>query len=236
VFIVLPIMVILANILTENGTLSIRYIYPLFSVVVIWVAIYLLRVKEKSFFVFLSLVFIWVGFYSLSNYRFYRNSGIVRGLTPVEKKLDLREVKQMLNSEGIESAFSNPHTTLKARLIDQKPVFIADADPWFYLNILPKPDLTKLKSFAIVIKNENKDQAIHIYDDRHWGKKGAKKIGGVSTNYLKKSDFYETFLREKKIKYQKNIVGGFAVFFGFQGDNSDIEELKSIIKSGLYYR
>jgi len=236
VFIVLPTMVTLANMLTENGTLTIRYIYPLYSVVVIWVAIYLLRVKEKSLLVFLALVFIWVGFYSLSNYRFYRNSGIVRGLTPVEKKLDLREVKRMLNSEGIESAFSNPHTTLKARLIDQKPVFIADADPWFYLNILPKSDLTKLKSFAIVIKNENKDQTFVIYEDKHWGKKRAKKTGDVSTAHLKKSNFYETFLREKQIKYQKNIVGGFIVFFDFQGDNSDIEELKSIIKSGLYYR
>ena len=190
----------------------------------------MLRVKEKSLFVFLALVFLWVGFYSLSNYRFYRDSGIVRGLVPVEKKLDLKEVKRMLNSEGIESAFSDPTLALKARLIDQKPVFIADTDPWFYLNILPKPDLTKLKSFAIVF--ENKDQTIFLYDDRHWGRVD----GGVSTASLKKSNFYETFLREKKIKYQKNIVGVFIVLFDFQGDDSDIEELKSIIKGGLYYR
>ena len=100
----------------------------------------------------------------------------------------------MLNSDGIESAIAGPNITLKAPLIDQKPVFISYADPWFYLNILPKPDLTKLKSFAIVIKNENKDQTIAIDEDKHWGKKGAKKIGGVSTAHLKKSDFYETFL------------------------------------------
>ena len=81
----------------------------------------------------------------------------MRGLIPVEKKLDLKEVKRMLNSEGIEAAFSGPLSTLEARLIDQKPVFIADHDPPFYLNILPKPDLTKLQSFAIVIKNENKN-------------------------------------------------------------------------------
>ena len=47
IFAVLPTLVCLANMLTENGSITVRYVYTIFSVEVIWEAIFLLRIKNR---------------------------------------------------------------------------------------------------------------------------------------------------------------------------------------------
>ena len=173
-------MVILANMLTENGPITVRYLYPIYSVAVIWVAIFLLRIKDRSLFVFVSLIAIWVSFYSLNNYRFYRDSGVVRELTPVEKKLDLRDVKQFLNSEGVGIAFAEYWTAVRAHLIDQKPLVFSENGSQIYYNVLPDPDLLKFQPFAI-ISNEGGQQFNFHHLDRYLARKANQKFLGESS-------------------------------------------------------
>ena len=201
-----------------------RYVYPIFSVAVVWVAIYLLRVKDSSLFAFIALITLWVVFYSLNNYRFYRDSGIMAGLIPVEKKLDLREVKQFLNSEGIELAFTSYWMANRAHLIDQKPVVVSSG-PGFYYNALPDPDLSKLQPFAI-ISTENEGQFIFHYKDRYLVQKTNHKVLSESSNTI----LYKTLLEKNEIQYKKNRIGSYTVFWDFRGDDSHIEDLWTILK------
>ena len=224
IFIILPILVCLANILPENGSITVRYVYPIFSVAVVWVAIYLLRVKDSSLFAFIALITLWVVFYSLNNYRFYRDSGIMAGLIPVEKKLDLREVKQFLNSEGIELAFTSYWMANRAHLIDQKPVVVSSG-PGFYYNALPDPDLSKPQPFAI-ISTENEGQFIFHYKDRYLVQKTNHKVLSESSNTI----LYKTLLEKNEIQYKKNRIGSYTVFWDFRGDDSHIEDLWTILK------
>ena len=224
IFIVLPILVCLANMLTENGSLTVRYVYPIFSVTVIWVAIFLLRIKDRSLFVFVALVAIWVSFYSLNNYRFYRDSGVVSELTPVEKKLDLKDVKQFLNAEGIGVAFAGYWTANRAQLIDQKPVVFSETN-YFYYNVLPDPHGFKFQPFAI-ISDESQSQFIFHYLDRYSVLKTNQKVLGESPDTI----LYKTLLEKKEIQYKKNRIGSYTIFWDFRGDDSHVEDLWAMLK------
>ena len=225
IFIVLPIMVCLANLLKETGPQTVRYIYPVFSVAVVWVAIYLLQVKERSLFAFVALVTLWVAFNSLNNYRFYRDSGVVHGLIPVEKRLGLKEVKQFLSSEGIELAFSSYWTAIRAHSIDQKPVVIS-SNFGFYFNALTKPDLTKIQPFAIMT-DEGDGEFIYHYMDKYLVRKTNHAVPEEGKNTI----YYETLLKKKEIQYKKNRMGSYTIFWDFRGGKSRIEELWSTLKS-----
>ena len=223
ILIALPTMTCLANILIQNGPETVRYIYPIFAVAVVWVAIFLLRVRDRSLFAFIALTVLWVAFYSLNNYRFYRDSGAIRGLVPVEKKLDLKEVKQFLNSEGVELAFSSYWTALRAHLIDQGTV-VTSYGSGFYLNALPEPDLTKIRSFAIITDEHPSQFTFHSGD-----KYAVKKTQPTIFKDGPRTIFYETLLKEKEIQYKKNRMGSYTIFWDFRGDRSRTEELWSIL-------
>ena len=224
IFAVLPTLVCLANMLTENGAITVRYVYPIFSVAVVWVAVFLLRIKDRSFTAFVALIAIWISFYSLNNYRFYRDSGIIHELTPVEKKLDLKDVKKFLNSKGVEIAFTSYWVANRAHLIDQKPVVVSSG-PGFYYNTLPDPDLSKLQPFAI-ISTENGGQFIFHYEDRYLVRKTNHKVLSESSNTI----LYKTLLEKNEIQYKKNRIGSYTVFWDFRGDDSHIEDLWTMLK------
>jgi hypothetical protein len=223
---VLPILVCLANMLKEDGPLTVRYLYPIYSVVVIWVAIFLLRIKDKSKFSFVALIVIWVVFYSLNNYRFYRDIGVVRGLTSVEKKFDLRAVKHFLNSEGIGIAYAGYWTAVRAHLIDQKPLVFSIAERPYYYNVFPNPDLLKPQPFAVIL-NEEGQQYYTDYLDRYAVRKINQKILGDSPETIS----YSRLLEKKGIKFKKNRMGSFTIIWDFRGDDSDIEDLWKALKA-----
>ena len=223
---VLPILVCLANMLKQDGAITVRYLYPIYSVAVIWVALFLLRIKSRSLFSFVALIVIWVSFYSLNNYRFYRDSGVVRELTPVERKLDLREVKQFLNSEGIGIAYAAYWTAVRARLIDQKPlVFSKHGNPYYY-NVLPDPDLLKFQPFAVIL-NEGGQQFKFHYEDRYLVRKIKQKVLGESPSTIS----YSAFLEKKDIQFKKNRMGSYTIFWDFRGNDSHIEDLWTTLKA-----
>ncbi len=223
---VLPILVVLANMLKEDGAITVRYLYPIFSVAVIWVAIFLLRIKDRSLFSFVALIVIWVSFYSLNNYRFYRDSGVIRGLAPVEKKLDLREVKQFLNSEGIGIAYASYWTAVRAHLIDQKPLVFSRSVMSWYFNVLPDPGLLKFQPFAVIL-NEGEQQFKFHHQDRYLVERTSQKILGESPGTIS----YSAFLEKKEIQYKKNRMGSYTIFWDFRGDDSHIEDLWTTLKA-----
>jgi len=223
---VLPILVCLANMLTENGAITVRYLYPIYSVAVIWVAIFLLRVKGRSLFAFLALIAIWISFYSLNNYRFYRDSGVISELTPVEKKMDLREVKRFLNSEGIGIAYASFWTAVRAHLIDQKPLVFSDDLTRLYFNVLPDPDLLKFQPFAVIL-NEGEQQFKFHHMDRYLVQKTNQKVLGESPS----TTAYGAFLEKKEIQFKKSRMGSYAIFWDFKGNDSQVEDLWTTLKA-----
>jgi hypothetical protein len=226
IVIILPIIICLANMLKEDGASTVRYLYPIYSVAVIWVAIFLLRIKDKSKFTFVALIVIWVVFYSVNNYRFYRDIGIVRGLNSVEKKFDLREVKHFLNSKGIGLAYAGYWTAVRAYLIDQKPlVFSIDEHPHYY-NVFPNPDLIKPQPFAVILDEEG-FQYHNDYLDRYAIRKINRKFLGDSPNTIS----YGAFLEKKGIQFKKNRIGSYTIIWDFRGDDSDIEDYWNTLKA-----
>jgi hypothetical protein len=226
IIIVLPILICLANMLKEDGASTVRYLYPIYSVAVTWVAIFLLRIKDKSKFSFLALIIVWVIFYSLNNYRFYRDIGVVRGLTSIEKKFDLREIKHFLDSEGIGIAYAGYWTAVRAHLIDQKPLVFSIDEHQYYYNVLPNPDLIKPQPFAVIL-DEGVQQYENDYMDRYAIRKINQKILGDSPVTIS----YSSYLEKKGIKFKQNRMGSYTIIWDFRGDDSDIEGFWKTLKA-----
>jgi hypothetical protein len=146
------------------------------------------------------------------------------GLIPVEKKLDLREVKQFLNSEGIELAFTSYWMANRFHLIDQKPVVVSSGQG-FYYNALPDPDLSQLQPFAI-ISTENEGQFSFDHKNRYLVPKTNYKVLSESSNTIS----YKTLFKKNEIQYKKNRIGSYTVFWDFRGDDSHIEDLWTMLK------
>jgi hypothetical protein len=226
IVIVLPVLICLANMLKEDGASTVRYLYPVYSVVVIWVAIFLLRIKDKSKFSFVVLIFIWVIFYSLNNYRFYRDIGVVRGLTSVEKKFDLREVKNFLNTEGVGIAYAGYWTAVRAQLIDQKPLVFSKEGSVFYYNVFPNSDLLKPQPFAVIL-DEGGQQFNNDYMDRYVIRKVSQKVLGDSPSTIS----YSKFLEAKGIRFKKKRIGSYTIIWDFRGDDPDIKDFWKTLKA-----
>ena len=56
VFILLPLLVVLANALTEGGPITVRYAYPCFGVALIWFAFALDKIKKNKELSHLALI------------------------------------------------------------------------------------------------------------------------------------------------------------------------------------
>ena len=102
IFILLPFLTFLANVIVQNGSQP-RYLFPLFGTVVMWLGIF--ANKFKGFFIFV-LVF-WVGFYSLKTYKNYSDQGVIHGFKLVKlEKNEIYNLIKSLESKNIETAYS----------------------------------------------------------------------------------------------------------------------------------
>ena len=77
IVILTPIVICTANIIVQNGPET-RYLFPLFGPLVLWVGIYLdkVKIKFKSFPVIFLVI--WISFYSISNYRTLQDAGLLK--------------------------------------------------------------------------------------------------------------------------------------------------------------
>jgi hypothetical protein len=107
IYLVLPFLTILANILVQNGSEP-RYLFPMYGVIVLWVGVFVDKFQDKFQGLPVLLLTVWIGFYSMATYESYTNKNIINGFDVVKlERLELYDLVEFLRSKEIDAAYSN---------------------------------------------------------------------------------------------------------------------------------
>jgi hypothetical protein len=218
---------IFANVLTENGPASIRYAYPCFGVILIWVAYLFEKIKKKSLIVFFILISAWIGFQGQNNYQFYKESGMIAGFTPIKKPFHLKPALEFLKTKNTEFVYTNLYTALQAQLIGGNDILITtkNSTTWGKLS-REKP--VSPDGFAIIYNAISGSVDLNSYSAAYLYKfsKPSKKIEAERSN-ANKNNWYRNFLEENKILYESKKIGPHYVLWNIQANK---EQFKNMIQ------
>ena len=228
-FILLILFVVLANTLTENGPITLRYAYPCFGIVMIWVAFLFEKIKKRSVIAFLMLIFVWMSFQGLNNYRFYKESGMIDGLIPIKKPFYLKTALEFLKTKNTQFIYADYYTAIQAQLVEGNEILVTSNLPrtWGKLS-RAKP--VSSDNFAIIsnVIYDTADQYFYMADDLYKFYEASEKIvvgrrKGIMDNR------YRKFLDENQIPYKVEKIGPHTVFWDIQANKDQFTGLTKII-------
>lgn len=198
ILIIFSILTLVAVVISQSGPLA-RYLYPLFGVVAVCLALVLDKIRQTSPRTCLFLVLIWVGFHSCTAYAAYSKAGVVDGLQVVRlEEHPLKSVIRYLQSKSIKTIYTSIYyssvlsflsngeqvgTEYNKSTRGKKTKALSNSDP----------------NFAILIEAKNTDDI--------------RKLRIIT--------------EEKHITFETKQIRTFFVFFEFTGDERAINELRS---------
>ena len=233
VVILLPVFVILANVLTENGAISIRYVYPFFGMALICFSFFLEKIKNK--FVVVFLIILWVSFQGFNNYQFYKNSGMIDGFTPVKKPFYLETAIDFLKTKNTQFVYTDWATAMQARLVvSGTEMVVTSTSPrkWGLLS-RDKPDSSE--NFAIIFNAINTYTDENLYTnvldgggDNYKFSKPSEKMIAANAKKIKDNP-YQKFFDENRISYKVKQKGPHYIFWNIKADKGQFKKLISLI-------
>ena len=216
VLVLFPALTCLANIVTMNGPLE-RYLFPLSAIFGIWSALVLCRIKRKSFFLFVSILFIWVGFYSVNTYQYYSKQNLIKGLGTVVKREPMLDVIDFVNSMKITTVYSSFSLVHKAR-------FLSQGKPEFYSCIAPQAHQKARDRFRGSCK-------WHILGEGTPPVKNIEPFNFKADGFAvlvasgKEEGAVRNFMSKNKISFQGESIGTYTIFWDFIGSAEKIDKI-----------
>ena len=211
-------MVIFANALTEGGPITVRYAYPCFGMIIIWIAYFLEKLKRKSLIAFLILFLAWTGFQGLNNYRFLAESGMIKGLTSVKKPFPLESAMDFLKTKNTQFIYTDYYTAIQAQLVENNQILVTSKNPRTWGRMSRKtPD--SLANFAIIFNaiNINADEKKYLEDDLYNFSEPSEKIIAARIKYIQNHP-YPKFLDDNNIPYKIEKHGPHYVIWDIQAN------------------
>ena len=195
-----PALVCAANIVVENGSET-RWLFPLFGSAILWVAIYVDKVREKLRWFPALVLLVWVSFYSTVNYNSYQEAHLMKGITPVKfTKHPLHDLISFLESKDISLAYSDYHTSSVGTFLSQRKINISEYSDNPIAKTQKESALDR-SDFAIILRSSSARQ-VTIYQD---------------------------YLQGKRIEFKTATIAGYAIFWDFTGKDAEINNLRSLI-------
>mgnify|MGYP001164912380 FL=1 len=226
-FILVPLFVVLANMMPENGPITVRYVYPFFGMALICVAFFIEKTNKKSLIIFSILL--WAGFQGFNNYQFYKNSGMINGFTPIKKPFYLQSAIEFMKTKNIRFVYTNYYTALQAQLTADSNMIITSNLPrtWGRLS-REKP--ANPKNFAIIFNSINyyADENIYLVEDFYKFSQPTKKLIAERIKGIKNNP-YQKFFDEHHIAYKIQKQGPHYIFWDIEADQEEFSKLISII-------
>ena len=203
ILIIFFIIVCGANIISQSGP-NPRYIYPLHMVIIIWVALYLKAVKNRSPTAFILVLTLWCGFYMTSNYERFLDISLVKNFDIIKKKEPLDNVIKFCRSKNIEVVYGNFGVVYKAN-------FLSDNSP-FFIEYMTKPTYLSSDYFRAKIKQSKKQPNFaiitHLKDDKN---------------------IYLNYLNSNKMDFLVASFDEYTIYFNFKGPPQKINALRTLM-------
>jgi hypothetical protein len=229
VFILLPLLVIFANALTENGPITLRYAYPCFGIILIWIAFALDKIRNKSLFAFFILVFIWISFQGLNTYRFYKESGMINGLTTIKKPFYLESALEFLKTKNTKFIYTGYYTAIQAQLVENNEILVTSNLPRTWGKLSREKPVSP-DNFAIIFNviADKADLNFYFLDDMYVFSKPSEEIKARRHIGIKNNP-HRKFLDENHILYKTEKIGPHYILWDIQANKEQFEKLTNII-------
>ena len=196
-----PILVCFANIIVQHGSHP-RYLFPLFGIFVLWVGIYVDKVKEKVKWLPVIVLAVWVSFYFTGNYQTFKSQGVIQGVKAVKLTRDpIHDVIEFLEAQQISVAYASFGVAVRGTYLSGGNIS---------LNEYSHNPMFKTYRRAIALASP------------HFA------IIAAGNHTLT----YQNYLHEKNIEFKAMVVADNKIFWDFKGDEEKINELRFLIPRG----
>ena len=129
IVLLVPLLVCIANITTQNGPLA-RYLVPLFGVFILWIGIYVDKIQKKVKWFSIFVLAIWMSFYSITNYRQYQVYGLIDGVKVVKfNRHYIYDLLEFLETEGISVAYAGFQNAAMGTFLSDGKINISEFSP-----------------------------------------------------------------------------------------------------------
>jgi len=201
VILLVSILVCIANITTQNGPMA-RYMFPLFGMLTLWVGIYVDKVKEKVKWFPIIVLAIWVSFYSMTNYQAFQDAGLIEGVKPIKfSKHFIHDLVDFLEAEKISVAYSSYGITGIGTYFSGGKINISEYSPHPLVKMARQRARSMGSSRFAIIAQDNQ------------------------------ATIYQNYLQEKRIEFKTAAVAEHEIFWGFTGNDAEINNLRSLISA-----
>ncbi len=194
-----PLVLVVLSMLSQGPPAS-RYFIVLHGMVVIWIALYLDKVRKRSLAVFIALLLAWPGFQLFNAYEYYTSQSVMNGFKTVKKHQPLMDVIEFCKSNNIKTAYAGYWVAYKTTFLSAGSLTIAE----YFHEKEVRGKIVKAKTlsdpeFAVITRRKDM------------------------------TDVYYKYLAGKNIGYEEKKIGIYTILWNFSGANSDIDRLRRLI-------
>ena len=195
-----PILVCFANIIVQHGSNQ-RYLFPLFGIVVLWVGIYVDKIKEKAKWFPAIVLAVWVSFYFIGNYQSFKNTGIIEGVKAVKlTRHPIHDVIEFLEAQQISVAYASYGVASTGTYLSGGNIFLNEYSHNPTFKTYRRAIALASPHFAIIAAGN------HVLT-------------------------YQNYLQEKSIEFKTTVVAGNKIFWDFKGSEEKINNLRYLIQN-----
>ncbi|MDC0947067.1 hypothetical protein OAS18_06085, partial [Nitrospinaceae bacterium] len=173
----------------------------------------------------------WAGFQGFNNYKFYKNSGMINGFTPIKKPFYLKSAIDFLKTKDARFIYTDFYTALQAQLVVDNEMVVTTnhTRTWGRLS-REKP--VNSEKFAIIYNaigpyTDENLYAVGTEWDMYRFSEPSEKVVAKRIQYIK-NNRYRKFFDEHQIAYKIEKRGPHYIFWDIKADKGQFAKLMSI--------
>jgi hypothetical protein len=148
-FIIFPIVICAANIVTQNGPTP-RYLFPLFGIFIFWIALYLDKIRARSVLAYVALLAAWGWLSFTNNYQAYAQREVIQDGLIIKRKDPIYEAIDFCREKNIPLIYASSGLAARLRFFSGREIHGADFSRTSMRKVR-KVQAAKIPIFAIVI-------------------------------------------------------------------------------------
>jgi hypothetical protein len=193
-------LLFISLVVTQNGPL-VRYLYPLFGCIAIWVALALDKYRRVSKAGCAFFLFIWIGFYMTTTYKAFESEGFIKGTSVIRlPKYPLVHVIEFLKLKDIRIVYASYFFSSQLTFLSKGDVVGTEYNEPPFRGKNQRIKSAKEARFAVLLNEKEKKNIV----------------------------LFKQHLSEGGIKYQVDSIKDFRVLWDFRGDGDVINGLRSL--------
>ena len=200
VLVIFSVLLLASVIVTQHGPVT-RYLYPMFGILAIGVAVILDKFRRISQVGFVVLTLAWIGFYMITTHKILRESEVISGASVVRlAEHPLVSAIDFLKSKNIRVVYTSRYFSTNLTFLSQGEVIGTEYSKTAR-GKKQQARSAKETRFAVLLHEHVKEDLMTI----------------------------QQYLLENGIDYQARLIRPYRVFWDFKGEGKVVDGLRSII-------